>query len=156
MAAVLLGAALGAGGTLIGLRNGTPARVIRASSPDRSRVAVAATRPCAPAGECGALRIGSSEDNSTVVHALEGSTCEEVVWTPDGTRVGFVIDRNQLMLFDAATLKHAGTIRLLTDEAAQSRIVRGVTFSENGRAVTFDDCPRAHSGCRAGVVGVPQ
>jgi hypothetical protein len=31
-----------------------------------------------------------------------------------------------------------------------------VTFSENGKAVTFDDCPRNRSGCRAGVVGVPQ
>jgi hypothetical protein len=41
-------------------------------------------------------------------------------------------------------------------EAAETRLARGITFSENGRAATFDDCPRAHSGCRAGVVGVPQ
>jgi hypothetical protein len=47
-------------------------------------------------------------------------------------------------------------VRLLTAEAAQTRLARGITFSENGRAATFDDCPRSHSGCRAGVVGVPQ
>jgi Tol biopolymer transport system component len=78
------------------------------------------------------------------------------VWTPDGKRVAFVIDGREMLLYDAQARKLAGTVRLLSSEAAQSRIARGVTFSENGRAVTFDDCPRAHSGCRAGVLGIPQ
>jgi hypothetical protein len=84
------------------------------------------------------------------------AVCDEVVWTPDGTRVGFVMRGYELRLFDPQSLKEIGTVRLVTEEAAQTRRARGVTFSENGRAVTFDDCPRAHSGCRAGVAGVPQ
>jgi hypothetical protein len=157
IAAGLLGVALGAGGMLLAVRAGrAPAYVVRASSPDRARLALSVTRPCPPAGTCGELRIGSSDEDSSVVHTLDGPGCDEVVWTPDGTRVGFVIGRNHLMVFEAASRRHAGTVRLLTEEAAQSRIVRGVTFSANGRAVTFDDCPRDHSGCRAGVVGIPQ
>jgi hypothetical protein len=29
-----------------------------------------------------------------------------------------------------------------------------VTFSQNGAAVTFDDCPRGHSGCKSGLAAV--
>jgi hypothetical protein len=34
------------------------------------------------------------------------------------------------------------------------RFARGVTFSDNGFAVTFDDCPKGRSGCRSGLAGV--
>ena len=67
-----------------------------------------------------------------------------------------MIDGSEMAVYDVQTAKLAGTVRLLTSEAALTRIARGVTFSENGRAATFDDCPRTQSGCRAGVVGVPQ
>jgi hypothetical protein len=91
-----------------------------------------------------------------VFDTYRDSTCDEIVWTPDGKRVGFLMTGQQLVIYDTTTLKHVGNVRLLTQVAAASRRARGVTFSENGRALTFDDCPRAHSGCRAGVVGVPQ
>ena len=35
-----------------------------------------------------------------------------------------------------------------------SRVARGVTFSTNGSSITFDDCPRDHSGCRPGIVAI--
>ena len=70
--------------------------------------------------------------------------------------MAFVLDGSEMAIYDAQTAKLAGTVRLLTSEATVTRVARGVTFSENGRAATFDDCPRTHSGCRAGVVGVPQ
>ena len=35
-----------------------------------------------------------------------------------------------------------------------SRLARGVTFSQNGAAVTFDDCPRGRSGCKPGLAAV--
>jgi hypothetical protein len=40
------------------------------------------------------------------------------------------------------------------DGIPSSRIVRGVTFSQNGAAVTFDDCPRGRSGCKSGLAAV--
>jgi hypothetical protein len=35
-----------------------------------------------------------------------------------------------------------------------SRIARGITFSDNGAAVTFDDCPRGHSGCKPALLAL--
>jgi hypothetical protein len=158
IAPLLLGIAIGAGGAMLTGLTGSeaPLRVLRAASPDSARIASAIVRACRPHGLCGELRLGASGADAPIVHSLEGHECQEIVWTPDGTRVGFVIDANHVMLYDAATRKHAGTVRLLTDEAAQTRLARGITFSENGRALTFDDCPRGRSGCRAAVVGVPQ
>ena len=40
------------------------------------------------------------------------------------------------------------------DGFPSSRIARGVTFSANGAAITFDDCPRSHSGCKPGMVAI--
>jgi hypothetical protein len=157
VAGVLLGAAAAwLLGPWLGLSS--PARrAARAASPDGSRVAMALERPC---GEivCGELRAGPASDESaaTTFDTYRDSSCDEIVWTPDGKRVGFLMTGQQLVIYDAQTLKHLGNVRLLTQEAAATRLVRGVTFSENGKAVTFDDCPRNRSGCRAGVVGIPQ
>jgi Tol biopolymer transport system component len=159
IAALVLGIALGAAGALLlTARTTDPARrrvMARIYSPDKSRVAVALEAPCAE-GFCQELRLGTSQEASQVVSSLTNRTCGEIAWTPDGTRVAFVIDGSEMAVYDVQTAKLAGIVRLLTSEAALTRIARGVTFSENGRAATFDDCPRTQSGCRAGVVGVPQ
>jgi hypothetical protein len=102
------------------------------------------------------LSVGQSESAAVQLEMLDGQSASEIVWTSDGKRVGFVVDGRELWLYDAGSRKLAGRVGLLTVEAAHSRLARGVTFSENGRAVTFDDCPKRQSGCRAGFVGVPQ
>ena len=132
-------------------------RAARGASPDGARVAIALERQCDQL-VCGELRVGpaTNEASATAIDTYRDSSCDEIVWTPDGKRVGFLMTGQQLVLYDAQTLKHLGNVRLLTQEAASTRRARGVTFSENGRAVTFDDCPRGRSGCRAGVVGIPQ
>jgi len=158
MAALMAGVALGAGSMLLlPGRTVGPNRTIAAqtSSPDHSHVGVAWESVCKE-GVCTSLAMGATAASATELDSLSGQSCDQVVWTPDGKRVGFVIDGSRMMLFDAESMKHAGTVRLMSDEAARSHLARGVTFSENGRAVTFDDCPRSHSGCRAGVAGVPQ
>ncbi len=161
IAALVLGAALGAGATLV-LRDVDRGHASRTtatgSSPDKSFVATAAEKPCANGdGWCAELRVGKAGDAGRVVAGYEApaARCDEIVWTPDGKRVGFVVG-HELRLFDPQSLKEIGTVRLVSEDAALTRRVRGVTFSDNGRAVTFDDCPRTHSGCRAGVVGIPQ
>ncbi len=159
IAALLLGVALGAAGALLVTARTTDATrrrvVARAVAPDKSRVAVAREVPCQE-GTCHELQLGASEDSSNTVAVISNRSCSEIVWTPDGTRVAFVLDGSEMSIYNAQTSKLAGTVRLLTAEALQTRLARGITFSENGRAATFDDCPRTHSGCRAGVVGVPQ
>jgi hypothetical protein len=159
IAALLLGVALGSAGALLVTARTTDAvrrRVTaRALSPDKSHLATALDASCS-AGSCQELMLGRSEEDSRAVASLTNRSCAEIVWTPDGTRVAFVIDGSEMSIYDARTSKLAGTVRLLTSEAAQTRLARGITFSANGRAATFDDCPRTHSGCRAGVVGVPQ
>ena len=127
----------------------------RATAPNGPLVALVLEQPCA-AGFCQSLRLGESDSNATQLEALDKQSSDEVVWTPDGKRVGFLVDGRELWLYDAHARTLAGRVGLLTLEAAQSRRARGITFSENGRAATFDDCPRTQSGCRAGVVGVPQ
>ena len=159
IAALLLGIALGAAGALLVTARTTDASrrrvAARALSPDKSRAAVAIEVRC-PKGTCQELRLGASEDSSNTVTVLSNRSCSEIVWTPDGTRVAFLIDGSELSIYHAQSARLSGTVRLMTAEALQTRLARGITFSENGRAATFDDCPRTHSGCRAGVVGVPQ
>jgi Tol biopolymer transport system component len=159
IAALLLGIALGAAAALLVTARVTDASrrrvTARSYSPDKSRIAVALEAPCAD-GLCQELRLGASQDASTVLSSFSNRSCGEIAWTPDGKRVAFLIDGSEIAIYDAQSSRLAGTVRLLTSEATLTRVARGITFSENGRAATFDDCPRAHSGCRAGVVGVPQ
>src|SRR4030095_13834165 len=84
------------------------------------------------------------------------SHCDEIVWTRDGSRVAFLVDGVQLRFYDPSTLAPAGQITLVQPPAGAPSIARGVTFSENGRAITFDECPRGRSGCRAGIAAVPR
>lgn len=156
-AALVLGIAIGAAGAMLierSLRDGER-MLARASAPDNSRVAIVIERPCG-SGICQSLRIGANERAAREVRSTESRLPTEIAWTPDGKRVGFVVNGVELVLYDSQSSKEAGTVRLMSAEASQTRFARGVTFSANGRAVTFDDCPRAQSGCRAGVVGVPQ
>ena len=130
---------------------------IAAHAPGNTRIALARGRTC-DTGICQTLWIGANRDSATLVSTL-GATdrVDEIVWTNDGRRVAFLVNGHQLRLYDGETLSPAGQFSLITPEGnPSSRIARGVTFSENGRAVTFDDCPRARSGCRSGLVAVPQ
>jgi hypothetical protein len=159
IAALVLGIAVGAAVTLLtgrGRSDLTWRRIAaRATAPNGPLVAFVLEQPCA-GGFCQSLQLGESESNARQLEALDKQTSDEVVWTPDGKRVGFVVDGRELWVYDAQARTLAGRVGLLTVEAAQSRRARGITFSETGRAATFDDCPRTQSGCRAGVVGVPQ
>ena len=125
-------------------------------SPARDAVAFVLEGRCAT-DRCQTLWIGPDTKRAKMVQALSGSgeQAGEIAWTPDGARVGFVINGYQLRVFDARTGAALGAVAVIDpDGFPSSRIARGVTFSANGAAVTYDDCPRYHSGCKPGMLAI--
>ena len=125
-------------------------------SPARDGVAFVLEGRCA-AGLCESLRVGPDMKHAKIVETLNGSAehADEIAWTPDGGRVAFIVNGYQLRLFDARTGQSLGAMALIDpDGFPTSRVARGVTFSTNGSSITFDDCPRDHSGCRPGMVAI--
>lgn len=130
--------------------------VLFANAPGRDGVAYVLEGRCAE-GTCQSLWVGGTAKTAKSVEALSGpsETAGEIVWTADGGRVAFIVNGYQLRLFDARTGANLGAMALIDpDGFPPSRIARGVTFSSNGAAVTFDDCPRQHSGCRPAMVAI--
>lgn len=130
--------------------------VLRDRPAQAQKVAFVRERSCAT-GRCQTLWIGPSEEDATEVTALAGDheLVEEIAWAEDGYRVGFLINGYQLRIFDGNTGEQVGVVDLIEAQGSPTtRIVRGVTFSETGAAVTFDDCPRNTSGCKSGLAAV--
>jgi hypothetical protein len=151
-AAFILAAAAFAAGWFLGARR----TVLVVPSPTRDGVAFVFEGRCA-AGLCQSLRVGTDMQHAKVVEALSGPAEEaaEIAWTPDGGRVAFIVNGYQLRLFDARTGQALGAMAIIDpDGFPPSRIARGVTFSMNGASITFDDCPRDHSGCKPGMVAI--
>jgi hypothetical protein len=153
--AAFVAAAAGFGaGYVLGAR-----RIVRfANAPGHDAVAYVLEGRCAN-GLCQSLWVGSSVKTSSSVEMLSGPSeqADEIAWTPDGSRVAFLVNGFQLRLFDVHTGGNLGAMTLIDpDGFPSSRIARGVTFSNNGAAITFDDCPRDHSGCKPGLAAIRQ
>jgi hypothetical protein len=139
-----------------GMRAGAVQDVLSASPADAVRVAFVRKQPCV-GGWCETIWMGNTNEDARQVASLSAGTehCDEIAWARDGFRVGFVVNGYQLRIFDAGSRTQVGQVNLIEpDGIPSSRIVRGVTFSQNGAAVTFDDCPRGHSGCKSGLAAV--
>ncbi len=149
----IVGAA--AAGYVTGKGAGAAHEVMSASPAGANRLAFVREAPCG-GGLCQTLWIGSSRADATSVDALApGERCEEIAWAADGFRVGFVVNGYQLRIFDGMTTQAVGRVNLLDpDTTPSSRIARGVTFSQNGASVTFDDCPRHVSGCKSSMAAI--
>ena len=142
---------------LAGCRSGPNPYLLQSrTAPTANRTAAVKLTRC-EAGWCESLWAGSTPDTMTLVATLPpgAERCTEIAWSRDASRVGFVINGQQLRLYDASTNAPAGLIDLVARDADPStRIARGLTFSDNGAAITFDDCPRDRSGCRPGMVAL--
>jgi hypothetical protein len=141
-----------AGGWMIGGRR----TVLSVAAPAGDAVAYVFEARCA-AGLCQSLWIGKDMKHATMAEMLSGPSEQagEITWTPDGSRVAFIVNGYQFRLFDARSGANLGAMSLIDpDGFPPSRIARGVTFSANGAAVTFDDCPRTHSGCKPAMVAM--
>jgi hypothetical protein len=153
---VALALVAGVAGYVLGRRAGAAHEVTAASPASGARIAFVREAPCGGA-TCQSLWIGGSRGDAKRVATLTAGTerCEEIAWAADGYRVGFVINGYQLRVFDGMNGEKVGQVNLLEpDKTPSSRIARGVTFSQNGAAVTFDDCPRSASGCKSSMAAV--
>jgi hypothetical protein len=124
------GAGLGAAVLMFagGIGGGQWERVaVRAPSPDKSLVAFVRERACAE-GLCRSLHLGKTEQSAKELGPIATATADEIVWTQDGARVAFVLNGSGLVIYDAQKQERVGTVRLMSDEASQSRFARGVTF----------------------------
>jgi hypothetical protein len=107
-------------------------------------------------GRCQTLWLGTTTEDATEVAALGArEQCEAIAWSQDGYRMGFVVNGYELRVFDTEPRRQLAQVNLIEpDGLPSSRIARGITFSANGAAVTFDDCPRWTSGCRSGLMAI--
>lgn len=146
---------VGAAAYTAGKRAGAVHDVLFAVPTEARKVAFVREAPCA-SGRCQSLWIGGTKEDAKQVAVLAaGEAAESIAWAKDGLRVGFVINGYQLRIFDGDSGQMVGQANLIEPSGVpSSRIARGVTFSENGAAVTFDDCPRNGSGCRSALVAV--
>ena len=139
-----------------GRRAGAIQELMSAAPSEAQRVAFVRKEPC-DRGWCETLWMGETRESAVrVASLLPGSEhCEEIAWAKDGYRVGFVINGYQLRIFDGPSRKQVGQVNLIEpDGTPTSTFVRGVTFSQNGASVTFDECPRGRSGCKSGLAAV--
>lgn len=156
VSAALAAAAGGACGYTVGQRTANPPREVPMSTaPSGDRVAFVREAPCGR-GTCQTLWIGRHMEDATEVGRLEGrEKVEDIAWSGDGYRMGFLVNGYELRVFDTDPKRRVAQINLVEpDGIPSSRIARGITFSTNGAAVTFDDCPRRTSGCRSGLAAV--
>jgi hypothetical protein len=153
---IAIAAAAVAAGYLAGKRAGATQDILSASPGAASRVAFIRKQPCS-GGWCETIWLGDTKESAVQVASLAAGTehCDEIAWARDGFRVGFIVNGYQLRIFDPESRKQVGQVNLIDPNGPpSSRIARGVTFSQNGAAVTFDDCPRGHSGCKSGLAAV--
>ena len=141
---------------LAGKRAGAVQELMAASPSNAEAIALVRKQPCGT-GWCETLWLGRTRADVVKVGELRPTAehCDEIAWASDGYRVGFVVNGYQLRIFDGVARKPINQVNLIEpDRIPSSRIARGVTFSQNGAAVTFDDCPRAGSGCKSGLAAV--
>ena len=156
VSAALAAAAGSACGYTVGRRTAdAPRDMLVSTAPAGSRIAFVRERPCGQ-GHCQTLWLGRTVDDAKEVARLEGREhCEGIAWSADGYRMGFLVNGYELRVFDTEPSRQVAQINLVEpDGIPSSRIARGITFSTNGLAVTFDDCPRNTSGCRSGLAAV--
>jgi hypothetical protein len=158
VAAIIVAFVVAIAGFGAGFVLGSRRAVAVAESPSRHAVAFVLEGRCA-VGRCQSLWVGPDTKKARMVQSLRGPSEEagEIAWTPDGSRVAFLINGYQLRMFDAASGAALGAVAIIDpDGFPSSRIARGITFSSNGAAITYDDCPRDHSGCKPGMLGIKQ
>ena len=155
---VLVAAAAALAGYAIGARGNGMREVMAAGPPGVQRIAFVTERACEDGeGLCQTLWLGTGREDASPLTTLPAGEerVEGIAWARDGYRVGFLVNGYRLKVFNPDTRQPVATVDLIqTTGSPSARIARGITFSQNGAAVTFDDCPRDQSGCRPGMAAI--
>ncbi|MDQ3069993.1 MAG: hypothetical protein M3R55_09730 [Acidobacteriota bacterium] len=94
------------------------------------------------------------EETEVLAVREEGSSAGEVMWSPDGSLAGALINGSRLAVIDPKARRVIYELRLV-ERTDGERHARGIGFSANAMAITFDDCPRAGAGCRPRFMALP-
>ncbi|MDQ3169343.1 MAG: hypothetical protein M3Q55_04265 [Acidobacteriota bacterium] len=128
--------------------------VAEAWSPDGgSRVHITRTFSLGPKQQRLMFEAGGQESD---VRALSPDDAPgEIVWSPDGSLAGVVLNGATLAVIDPGARRMIYELPLL-EQRDGSRMARGVGFSANAMAITFDDCPKRGAGCRPRLMALPE
>ena len=98
-----------------------------------------------------------AEGTETEVRRIDhaSGTADEIAWAPDGSMAGVLLNGSKLVVIDIAGRRVLYELPLLEKQDG-SRMARGVGFSANAMAITFDDCPRTGAGCRPRFMALPR
>lgn len=127
--------------------------VTQAWSPDgQSYVAVERKFSFGPADE---RLVFASGDQETELRAIDADArAGEIAWAPDGSLAGVILGGMTLAVIDPDGPRVLYELPLV-EQRDGSRVARGVGFSANALAITFDDCPRRGAGCRPRFMALP-
>ncbi|HEV2844412.1 MAG TPA: hypothetical protein VG477_06180 [Thermoanaerobaculia bacterium] len=92
----------------------------------------------------------SRESEPRILNHLEHDTdwCNEIIWSPDSSRVGFLIRGVRLDVYDAAKGDLLESMPLIEpDGYPGTREARSVRFLEDGSGVQFRECVRGGNRC---------
>lgn len=101
-----------------------------------------------------AVRLEAGGDTVEVRPLASDEEAGALIWSPDGSLAGAVIGGAALAVIDPAARRVIYELPLL-EQRDGSRMARGVGFSANAMAITFDDCPKTGAGCRARFMALP-
>ena len=128
--------------------------VAEAWSPNgASRVRVDRAFSLGPKDERVLFQVSGQE--SEVRALADGEEAGEIAWAPDGSLAGVILNGATLAVIDAATARIIYELPLL-EQRDGSRAARGIGFSANGMAITFDECPKRGAGCRPRLMALPR
>jgi hypothetical protein len=127
-----------------------PAVVLDLPSPDGKRIAEVYSRWSIdpPAQSLWLRSSGESEPKKLATLAQDVDWCNEIVWSPDSSRVGFLIRGARLDVYDAGKGRLLESITLVEpDGYPGSREARAVRFLKDGTGVQFRECVRGGNRC---------
>jgi hypothetical protein len=75
--------------------------------------------------------------------APDADWCRSIIWTPDSSRVAFLVTDNRLSVFDVRSHDHLAEVVLVKiDGYPGSEAARNLAFADEGRTVSFERIDR--------------
>jgi hypothetical protein len=123
-----------------------PGVVLRSTSPDQSHVAIVRSHWALDPPKQSLWIADESEQDPVRLRTLgeDSEWCDQIVWKPDGSEVGFVLNGRRLLLYDAERDELVREVALIDRELVESgRVAKNVRFSAEGTGIEIEICPAA-------------